>query len=68
MTTYLDIQTAGRHLYPIAARDESLVSRIGKLLVRISNDMARAKSQQEIRGLSDHLLRDIGVERRTLND
>ncbi len=67
MTTYLDIQTAGRHMFPIESRGFSLLAGVSKFIAEINNDMARAKSQHELRQLSDHMLKDIGAERHLLD-
>ncbi len=70
MTTYLDLQTAGSHLFPFTPSEKSLFAHISDWYTQLSNvmnkAMADAQAEHELRGLSSHLLQDIGVERHTV--
>ena len=63
MTTYLDIQTAGSHLFPFTPSQNPWYKRVGDLIERIQADMERAKTEEVLRAMPEHLLRDIGLDR-----
>ena len=68
MTTYLDIQVSGSHMFPIVSPWESRSiksqsSYIGRLLAKIESTVADIQTKQKLRALPDHLLQDIGIER-----
>ena len=67
MTTYLDVQTSGSHLFPFDYQAHSLIGRVAGLVAKVKTAMAQAKLEREVRNMSDHLLADIGLHRGSLN-
>ena len=66
MTTYLDVQTAGSHLYPIQRRDSVFLVRLYKAIKSIVREAQENQMKRELGKLSDRMLRDIGLDRSDL--
>ena len=67
MTTYLDLQTAGSHLFPFEYKENHWVNDVAAFINRVREDMRTAQVKAELRKYPDYLLRDIGVERYMLD-
>ena len=66
MTTYLDLQTAGSHLFPFEYKENHWVNRLVAFVARVRTEIANEKVKAELRSYPDYLLRDIGIDRHML--
>ena len=67
MSTYLDLQTAGSHLFPVESRDYHWLSGVAGKIRQLREKLDRERTHDALRGMSDRMLRDIGVDRSMLN-
>ncbi len=67
MTTYAYVHAADAHLFPARPNHKSMIAPVIGVLSQIRKAMARAKARRVLHSLPDHLLKDIGVERHTID-
>ena len=67
MTTYLDLQTAGSHLFPFEYKENHWLNRVAEFVEGVRAELRNAQVKAELRNYPDYLLRDIGVERYMLD-